>query len=312
MTRIYKIFKIAVFISVIFAIISLFSLTIDPARTKAGLDKFDKAAIALNSEQENSIDVVVVGDSEAYRSVIPLEMYNKYGFTTYVAGSPAQKTYQSYEMIKTVLERQKPQICILEPNVLFRDYSLVSSLAPRIEKTFPIFKYHNAWKGMVDSDYEYEDVTIDSLKGYRYTTEIKPASNANYMIQTDTTEIISKTNLDDFSRICRICEENNIKLILLRTPSSKNWNYAKYNAVRQLAEKQKVTFIDLNLDNAVGIDWSQDTFDRGDHLNQFGAEKVTEFLGEYLNDRFNLPDHRSDKKYEQWQKAYEKYEKKVR
>lgn len=312
MTRIYKIFKILVFISVIFAIISLFSLTIDPSRTKAGIDKFDKATIAVNSEQEDTIDVVVVGDSEAYRSVIPLRMYNKYGFTTYVAGSPSQKTYQSYEMLKVVLERQKPKICILEPNVLFRDYSIISSVAPKLEKTFPIFKYHNAWKGMVDSDYEYEDIVIDSLKGYRYTDEIKPAGNVNYMVQTDRTEIISKTNLSDFDKICKLCEENNIKLILLRTPSSKNWNYAKYNAVRQLAEKNDVTFVDLNLDNAVDIDWSKDTFDRGDHLNYTGAVKVTEFLGEYLSDNYDLPNHRNDKKYEQWENALKKNEKKVK
>lgn len=312
MTRIYKIFKIVLFIFVIFGIISLLSLTIDPSKTRAGIDKFDKAAIAVTSEKEQSIDVVVIGDSEAYRSVIPLEMYNDYGFTSYVAGSPAQKTYQAYEMLKTVLEKQKPQICILEPNLLFRDYSLISSAAPMVEKTFPIFKYHNAWKGLVDSDYEYEDITIDSYKGYRYTDEIKPAHNVNYMVQTDRSETISFSNLTDFNNICDLCKKNNIQLILLRTPSVKNWNYAKYNSVRQLAEKKNITFIDLNLDNAVGIDWTKDTFDRGDHLNQNGAYKVTTFLGDYLNRNFDLPDHRNDSKYSSWDQALDKYLKKVK
>lgn len=312
MTRIYKIFKIVLFIFVIFGIISLLSLTIDPSKTKAGIDKFDKAAIAVTSEKEQSIDVIVLGDSEAYRSVIPLEMYKDYGFTTYVAGSPSQKTYQAYEMLKTVLEKQKPKICILEPNLLFRDYSLISSVAPKVEKTFPIFKYHNAWKGLVDSDYEYDDVVIDSYKGYRYTDTVKPTSNVNYMAQTDRSEIISSTNLSDFNKIYDLCQKNDIKLILLRTPSVKNWNYAKYNSVRQLAEKKDITFIDLNIDNAVGIDWTKDTFDRGDHLNQSGAYKVTTFLGDYLNENFDLPDHRNDSSYSSWDQALDKYLKKVK
>lgn len=312
MTRIYKIFKIVLFIFVIFGIISLLSLTIDPSKSRAGIDKFDKAAIAVTIEKERSIDVVVIGDSEAYRSVIPLEMYNDYGFTSYVAASPAQKTYQAYEMLKTVLEKQKPQICILEPNLLFRDYSIVSSAVPMVEKKFPIFKYHNAWKGLVDSDYEYDDITIDSFKGYRYTDAVKPTNNVNYMVQTDKSETISLSNLTDFNNIYDLCKKNNIKLILLRTPSVKNWNYAKYNSVRQLAEKKNITFIDLNLDNTVDIDWTKDTYDRGDHLNQSGAYKVTTFLGKYLNKNFDLPDHRNDKSYSSWQESLDKYLKKVK
>ena len=307
MTEKFKILKIVVFICAVFTIIGVLSFMVNPDNTGAGVDKFDKVVIDADSENENSIDVVVIGDSEAYRSIIPPEMYRKYGFTSYVAASPAQKTYQSYDMLEAVLERQKPRVCILEPNVLFRDYSIVSSVWPRFEKTFPIFKYHNAWKGVFDSDYKYDDLSFDSFKGYRYIDSVKATKNVNYMVQTDSTEPISTSNINDFRRICELCEKNDIKLLLLRTPSIKNWNYAKYDAVRQLAEKYKVKFIDLNMDNSIGIDWTQDTYDKGDHLNYSGAEKVTNFLGAYLDKRYDLPDHRGDKEYASWEKSVEKY-----
>lgn len=311
MTEKFKILKIVVFICAVFTIIGVLSVMVNPDNTGAGVDKFDKVVIDADSENENSIDVVVIGDSEAYRSIIPPEMYRKYGFTSYVAASPAQKTYQSYDMLEAVLERQKPRVCILEPNVLFRDYSIVSSVWPKFEKTFPIFKYHNAWKGVFDSDYKYDDLSFDSFKGYRYIDSVKATKNVNYMVQTDSTEPISTSNINDFRRICELCEKNDIKLLLLRTPSIKNWNYAKYDAVRQLAEKYKVKFIDLNMDNSIGIDWTQDTYDKGDHLNYSGAEKVTNFLGAYLDKRYDLPDHRGDKEYASWEKSVEKYLQKI-
>lgn len=307
MTEKFKILKIVVFICAVFTIIGVLSVMVNPDNTGAGVDKFDKVVIDADSENENSIDVVVIGDSEAYRSIIPPEMYRKYGFTSYVAASPAQKTYQSYAMLEAILERQKPSVCILEPNVLFRDYSIVSSVWPRFEKTFPIFKYHNAWKGVFDSDYKYDDLSFDSFKGYRYIDSVKATKNVNYMVQTDSTEPISTSNTNDFRRIYELCKKNDIKLLVLRTPSIKNWNYAKYDAVRQLAEKYKVKFIDLNMDNSIGIDWTQDTYDKGDHLNFSGAEKVTSFLGAYLDKRYDLPDHRGDKEYASWEKSVEKY-----
>lgn len=311
MTEKFKILKIVVFICAVFTIIGVLSVMVNPDNTGAGVDKFDKVVIDADSENENSIDVVVIGDSEAYRSIIPPEMYRKYGFTSYVAASPAQKTYQSYDMLEAVLERQKPRVCILEPNVLFRDYSIVSSVWPRFERTFPIFKYHNAWKGVFDSDYKYDDLSFDSFKGYRYIDSVKATKNVNYMVQTDSTEPISTSNTNDFRRIYELCKKNDIKLLVLRTPSIKNWNYAKYDAVRQLTEKYKVKFIDLNMDDSIGIDWTQDTYDKGDHLNFSGAEKVTNFLGAYLNKHYDLPDHRGDKEYASWEKSVEKYLQKI-
>lgn len=311
MTEKFKYLKIISFAAVILAIILALSAIVDPANTRAGVDKFDKVVIDASKEDENSMDVVVLGDSEAYRSIIPPEMYEKYGFTTYVGASPSQKTYQSCDMLEALLERQKPKVCILEPNVLFINYSLISSVLPKMEKKFPIFKYHNAWKGLVDSDYEYEEVTFSSFKGYRYTDDIKAAKKTDYMMKTDRKELISSTNLSDFNKICDICEKNNIELLIVRTPSIKTWDYAKYDAVRTLTEEKDITYIDLNLDDPLGIDWSKDTYDKGDHLNHYGAVKVTEYLGEYLHKNYDLPDHRNDDNFSSWDKMVKKYQKKV-
>ena len=43
-----------------------------------------------------------------------------------------------------------------------------------------------------------------------------------------------------------------------------------------------------------------DTVDKGDHLNLTGARKVTRYLGNYLKENYELPDHREEQSYREW------------
>ena len=53
-----------------------------------------------------------------------------------------------------------------------------------------------------------------------------------------------------------------------------------------------------------------DTYDAGLHLNLYGAEKFSKWLGQYLQDTYNVADHRNDPelsaRYEQKVAAYYK------
>ena len=93
----------------------------------------------------------------------------------------------------------------------------------------------------------------------------------------------------------------NIELILVEMPSADSWSLAKSNTMSEYADSKGVTFIDLNLHlDEMDFDWTKSTPDGGDHLNIYGAEKTTEFIGKYLNDNYNLPDRRNDEDYSIW------------
>jgi len=58
----------------------------------------------------------------------------------------------------------------------------------------------------------------------------------------------------------------------------------------------------------MGIDYENDTFDGGLHMNLSGAEKFTSYFGEILSRDFNLPDHRNEEEYQKiWQEKVDFY-----
>ena len=80
---------------------------------------------------------------------------------------------------------------------------------------------------------------------------------------------------------------------------------ARSLAVEVVAFENNLTFIDLNKID-IGIDWSKDTSDGGDHLNIYGAEKVSSYLASYLKDHFSF-EKKSEKIKKQWDDDYQTY-----
>ena len=87
---------------------------------------------------------------------------------------------------------------------------------------------------------------------------------------------------------------------------------SKHNGVERVASELGVDYVDLNLGDAatsIGIDWSTDSLDGGDHLNYSGAEKVSTYLGAYLKETYGLTDHRDDTSYSTvWNASLTQYE----
>lgn len=105
-----------------------------------------------------------------------------------------------------------------------------------------------------------------------------------------------------------MCRERGAALMLVSTPSTKNWNMARHNRIVQMAGALDVPYVDLNVgSDKVAIDWARDTYDAGDHLNLAGAQKVTAAMGALLAERYGIADHRGDAAYASWDDACARY-----
>ena len=312
--------KCIVFLGILFAILCLLSKVFIPKNNtlEAGIGKRKQPASGIFTEPENTIDILVLGDSESYNSYIPLELWNQYGFTSYICGTPAQRISNSYEYLEYAYKRQKPKIVILEANNLYSKNGFVRRMKETIDKFIPAFEYHDRWKNLSKEDFykspNYTEIVND--KGYRYSNKIKTVKKnkrENFMIENQNSKTIPSDKKKHLKEIKDYCDKNNATLILYNSPAPANWTYDKHNGVEKLAKSLGIEYIDLNLKvDELKINWKKDSQEkRGEHLNYTGAMKVTNYLGNYLNSNYELPDHRQDEKYKSWHEAYINFQKEI-
>ena len=275
-----------------------------------GVSDGELLANGILGERENSIDVLVVGDSEAYSAISPMQMWSERGFASYLCSTPAQPLYDSYRFLRQAFERQSPKVVILETNAIFRSYKLNDYLLSRAKNLFSVLRYHDRWKALSVNDFGRQlDYTFtDDLKGFRYNPAVAAASTANYMKPTDRKAAIPALNETCLQDMLTLCRENDAQLLLVSTPSTINWNTARHNRIAAFAEENDLVYIDMNtMPKEVPIDWTRDTRDHGDHLNYAGAVKVSSFLGQYLQTNYELPDRRDAAHYNSWNDALSRY-----
>ena len=103
---------ILAFLAGLLAILILLSFLVNPKNNSQEAGMKDPTAVGFWGEPKNSIDVLVLGDSESYSSIIPTQMWQQQGITSYVCGSHAQRLCYSEELLKQAFSCQSPKIVL--------------------------------------------------------------------------------------------------------------------------------------------------------------------------------------------------------
>lgn len=153
------------------------------ARTNTDLvQNRNKSMVELENEPADTIDVLVIGDSESYTTVSPMEIWDKEGIPSYVGGQTGQKIQESYYMLKKALKTQKPKVVAIETNMIFRSQSAVRGIKETLVQTmlyyFPVFRLHNSWKAWVTG----EDKRSQTFyKGFVLRDVVEAYTGGSYM-----------------------------------------------------------------------------------------------------------------------------------
>ena len=287
--------------------------------------------------QAGENDVLFLGDCEVYESFIPAVLWEKYGISSYVRGSAQQLIWQSYYLLEEMFKYDKPRTVVF--NVYAMKYgkpqnnaynrmtldgmkwssskvdAIKASMTEEesfVEYVFPILRYHSRITELTSDDFKYYFSSPEvSDSGYLMQTEIRPMTTDregeelfDYTLPEICFEYLEKMRM--------LCAENGAELLLIKAPTNhwKFWWYDEWDKqIADYAEKNDLDYINfIPLCEEIGIDWSTDTYDEGMHINVYGAEKLTEYFGKILSEKYGAEDRRSDAELSRkWEERLEKY-----
>ena len=310
----HNLIKMIAFAMVFVVILGVFGVAFTPKHSDPGSGITNSNARGFYGEPKNSIDVLILGDSNAYSACSPMYIWNRFGIPTYVAAEGFQNVTGASNLLDEVLSCQKPKLVVFDVNMLWTGKTNLKKIENNLKnlayKYIPLAQYHNRWKSMDVKDmFGSKDYTYRSAsRGQYLSMDVKPFTGESKMTPTKEVEDIPEISKVLLEKLIAKCEDKGIKIMFMETPTAKSWNYARHNAMVKYAKEKKIDFVDMNtLEGEYAIDWSTDTRDGGRHLNCEGAEKVSAYLGKYISENYSFKDKRHSEKYADWSNDYLDY-----
>ncbi len=275
------------------------------------------------SEPDDSVDVVYIGSSHVMGGISPLCIWEETGLNGYICASTKLSVPASYLYLAEAIRRQHPAIAVFDMSRVFKlyqnveyeedtrrglDYVHFSEEKVDVAETlmendtrqslfsyvFPITRYHSRWFDLTEEDFTY--LARDShmpARGQGVDFTISGFSVPNTFFEEreeDDLYGIGQDSVEYLEKMVELCKETGTELVFIKVPSYA-WNYTMHEMAQEFADAYGISFIDYNMpDIRREIDFvsSLDFLDEGDHLNSYGAEKVSRHLGNWLKARYKI------------------------
>ncbi|HIR14600.1 MAG TPA: hypothetical protein IAB31_11835 [Candidatus Choladousia intestinavium] len=284
--------------------------------------------------EEDTLDVLCLGSSHAYYGFQPNVLWNEYGITSCVLGSPQQTAALSYYLLKEALQYQKPEVVLFESYYLWFDQlytkeerlrqamdpmrfgtvkmemvdELLGDLSWKEKFNYyvPFMTYHQRWQELENSDFHSKPY----LKGSFMRANVHSMEDLG--VAREAVEI-PETSLEYLNKMVELCENEGIHFVMFCTPfgviDSEEGYWEKQGvvlSVEEYAKENNIPFFFFQKTGEAGISLTEDLCDTG-HLNVYGAEKCTKTIGQYLSQELGLKSHKGEIGYESWDADYTLY-----
>lgn len=328
--------------AILFVVLSLLLIGYLNERLRLKTSVFDSMT-AFYREPDQSLDFLFVGSSHMYRGISPMYLWERDGIPSYALATPAQSIPMSYYAVMEALKHQHPKAvvwdvysCQYEDTVqsrsrihpisdalpwgetkirLFREFLRYQYPLPKLASlAFPLLTYHDRWTELERRDFE-ENTSY--LKGFSISYQTKPEEAPKEVVfegagaSSIPDDLCNPLYLEYLDKMIALCEENDVDLILCQIPMSDWENFEQQRTLMlsfmEHGRNAGVPVLDLQaLATEYGLDFQEDFKDH-EHLNTKGAYKVTEYVADYLKDRYELRDHRGEALYGEWDERLADY-----
>ena len=292
-------------------------------------------------KEPEQYDVLFFGDSRFVNAMFPMELWADYGIPGYNLSCYGSTMPICYWSMINALDYGKPEVVVIAANGVRKDIKLTGSSedlhsaldffplslnkARAIEdlmddpemKTdegaryvdlkweyyFTIGKYHTRWSQLKKSDYA-------PVPGVQKGAEAMAgvADEEDYdIIDSDMYAEESGAGYRYMRMMIEECQSRGIDVLLVHLPFPASEDSQMHgNTVSSIAEEYGIGYIDFVQMDSV-VDYAVDCYDQQSHLNISGGQKVTDYIGRYLMDHYQLADRRGDAAYAPWQTEQERY-----
>ncbi|MCI8430749.1 MAG: hypothetical protein HFI16_10955 [Lachnospiraceae bacterium] len=288
-------------------------------------------------DRPEEFDVLFFGTSHVLRGVFPMELWNDYGIVSYNMSNNAETLAESYWVLRNTLDYSSPELVVIdlykismnekigrdeETGELFKEYlhdymdalpmswtklQAIWDLLPpgdRMEFLFDFSLYHERWSLLGKEDFDPVKSPEKGAEGYaEIVSTTGPVELATDVRNEENT--LGKYYLE---KMIELCQKKGIEVLLTCIPyggiteEDREWINSGYT----IAEKYGISYANM-LEEEELINYSIDCSDSNSHLNVSGGRKVTEYLGAYMTEHYEIPDRRNQKNCAEWFADYQNY-----
>ncbi|WP_035767632.1 hypothetical protein [Butyrivibrio sp. NC2002] len=292
-----------------------------------------KQARAMYKQKDDTIDLLFMGASHVHCGVNTAMLWEKYGISAFDYTAAEQTMWQSYYYLQEACKHQKPKVVVMDfyaPCAFTDDYQydflyenlqglrfgknkmglFFASMTPdRYDDYFPDFvSYHNRYEELTEDDFNkmIGNEDLESFKGYAPHFRVNKQKPED--CDTDIVGSLPKKTEEYLEKIINFCEKRDIKLYFMVVPYVVLENEQEnYNRVGEIAAQHGIDFRNFYYEmDEMGLNFDEHFHDHS-HLNHYGSCIFTEYLGKILYEKYGdiLPDHRTDKRYDSWNRHVE-------
>lgn len=297
-------------------------------------------------ENKKDFDVLFLGTSHMMNDVMPMELWDEYGITSFNLAGQDSQIATDYWILMNALDYADSKVVVIDCDGISSNLK-ASDNYEYIHFSFDGFPLSmNKIKAAIDltNDEEHDrrvesGLTADANEkrdpigiiwnysvyhsrwkeltegdfNNTYSSEMGAESRVQIAIPNEVISVDANEKLDEettsmvyLQKIIDECNKRGIKVVL---------TYLPYPASHDdWVEANSVNDVAdrngvqyINFLREDIVDYEIDCYDENSHLNPAGAKKVTAYLGDVLRSDYQLEDHREDSAFAKWTDMYQEY-----
>jgi hypothetical protein len=283
----------------------------------------------------NTVDAVMVGTSGIDRYWITPKAYEEHGITAYPMSTDGMPSWMIKVMLKEAEKNQNFKLAIIDMRPFlntykegsakfdaaarrvidgldffsFTRYEAISTTLklrmktgdPEAKRNDPSFflsfiKYHSKWENEDFSFDEIKDPESLSLGFLMHSTaSIKRQGQDIRTVKSNKRMALDPICEEVLYDLMKYLKKQDYQVLFFDTPHCHSEIEAKrINTMCDILKEEGFSYLVCDVNDGI-YDLKNDFYNDG-HVNYYGAEKFTEWFGEYLSNSYDFPDRRLDKK----------------